>query len=206
MPQSPSRLDASRHRGTPRRARSHLLVLLGAGLLLAGHYGFAGVTFGRPQFAALALLFAGCAGMATYGLWDSRTFSGTPPVARRWPVAARYCVTALATLALAALGGIWIGGPFESAAGQIDAGQRWSPYGYAIPMLVAAFVALPLMTAVWLCLAVMAAQKPGTPGRRGRIPRHDAPRSALDEADQFERWIEQDFSAERNPAPAASAV
>ena len=205
MPQSPSNADASRHPAVPPRAHSHVVGMTGAGLLLGGHYALAGTAFGLAQLAALVLLFTGCAAAVAFCLWERRTFSGTPIAQRRSQSAGRFCAAAWAALTLAALAVTWIGGLAAPASTLVGAGARWPAQGLAIPSLVALFVALPLLTAAWLCLAVMAAPSPAprTPARPRRGSRAAAPASAPDETDAFDRWLEADVSAERNPASAA---
>lgn len=198
----PSSLDADRHPVTPVPVRSHLPAVLGAGLLLAGHYGLAGATFGRAQWTVLALLFTACAVVAAAGLRDRRAGSATRRATRRRPAAWRFVAMALATSALVALAALWIGEPSGWVPGPVDTVPRWSPHGYAIPLLVATFVALPLLTAAWLCLAVMELPAAAR-DRRGRGPDPEALRAARDEDRRFDRWIEADFSTENDPAAAA---
>lgn len=202
MPQSRSNPDASRQSAAPLRAHSHVAGMLGAGLLLGGHYGLACATFGPAQLAALVLLFTGCAAAVAFCLWERRTFSGTPIGQRRARPAGRLCAAAWAALTLAALAVTWIGGLAAPAPALVDAGPHWPAHGLAVPTLVAAFVALPLLTAAWLCLATMAASAPAS--RTGGGSRPAAPAAApVEAADAFDRWLEADVSAERSPASAA---
>lgn len=200
MPQSPSPPDVRRHPAAPPRTSAHRAGMAVAGLLLGGHYGLAGTTFGPAPLAALALLFTGCAAVVAFCLWERRTFSGTPVAHRRSRAIGKFCAAAFAALTLATLVVAWLGG--LAAPAHPGGGPGWPAHGLAVPTLVAAFVALPLLTAAWLGLAAStpAAPSPGRP-RRGLRPTATGP--ATDPAEDFDRWLEAEVSAERNPASAA---